>query len=106
MTARRPLAAAAALLLLSSCAALQAELVARHCQREGAFEGGVNDGLAGRPMDGTGFVSDCEPGERPAFQVAYREGYLAGLGHRPPPPPPPPPEGERPCRDVRGQEAR
>lgn len=83
MTANRPLAAA--LLLLSSCAAVEADLRARHCNRDGAFEAGVNDALAWQPMDGTRLVAPCLSAERDAAMAGYREGYLSALASRPAP---------------------
>jgi len=70
-------------LLGSSCAATRASYRQRVCDGNAAYAAGVNDGVAGAPMD-SGYGGGCEASELSPLRSAYRAGYLAGLEKRPP----------------------
>lgn len=61
------------LISLASCAAMVEEHRAQVCNREYAYEQGVNDSQDGKPMD-SGFASLCDSNKREVMQ-GYREGY-------------------------------
>lgn len=61
------------LLTLGSCAAMMEEHKAQVCNREFAYEKGVNDSQEGKPMSSS-FASVCEENQKEIRQ-SYREGY-------------------------------
>lgn len=62
--------------ILSGCAALQEAAVQQNCDRENAFQRGINDSQAGKPMNNS-FSGICPQGIQEQVKAGYREGYLA-----------------------------
>jgi hypothetical protein len=62
------------LLTLTSCAAMEEDYRAQMCNREAAYEKGVNDANEQKPMDSR-FASICAPDLQRAVREGYREGY-------------------------------
>lgn len=65
---------------LASCAGLQEmqrEWASQNCNRESAYEKGMNDGRSGQNM--ANYAGQCPPDAQAAVRAGYREGYTAGV---------------------------
>lgn len=69
---------AGSILLLSGCALSAADLVPpQSCNASTSFTRGMNDGMAGGPMD-SNYIHFCPENTQNATQQGYRDGYMKG----------------------------
>jgi hypothetical protein len=66
-------------LSLTSCASMQQAWVDQNCQREAAYEKGMNDARSGAPMNSQ-YVASCPVEGHDVILAGYNEGYNSGLG--------------------------
>lgn len=59
---------------LCACAAMEEEYRAQMCNREAAYEKGVNDANEQKPMDSR-FASMCAPDLQRGIRQSYQEGF-------------------------------
>jgi hypothetical protein len=69
---------AAAIYMLSGCTLSAADLVPpQSCNASTSFTRGMNDGMAGGPMD-SNYIQFCPENTQNAMQQGYRDGYIRG----------------------------
>ena len=67
----------ALLFIVSSCAGMKEDYLARICHYDGAFEEGLNDAKSEERMAGEDLALQCSEDKRADVRKGYREGYLS-----------------------------
>lgn len=68
------------IIVLSGCSGLQESMRAEICNKDRAYERGINDANNHKPM--ASHSSQCDPAQQEAIAASYKDGYNAAVANR------------------------